>query len=133
MKADFIVSMVDSIILVNKEGEHLSDIVLDLSKSVCSLEVQVMDTANEPVSSIFISLDIEMPKGSRNEYHRIFYTEEVNSEGLYWLDGLPSGKWRLRIGRTEYNSKALEVELIPGKTARCKVTFDSVSDTYNYN
>ncbi|MBN2182235.1 MAG: hypothetical protein JW715_10000 [Sedimentisphaerales bacterium] len=116
-----------SLILENNEGQEISDIVLDLSKSVCSLELQVTDADGEPVDAISFSFNTEMPKGSGYKYGRIFYSEEANSDGLYRFDGMPAGKWRLNISNNQYNQKEIDVELSPGKTARYKMQFDASS------
>jgi len=116
-----------SLILENKEGQELSDIVLDLSESVCSLELQVTDASGEPVNEISISFNTEMPKGSGYLYGRIFHSEEANSEGLYRFDGMPPGKWHLYISNSQYNHNEIDIELSPEKTARYKMQFDASS------
>ena len=116
-----------SLILENKEGQELSGIVLDLSRSVCSLELQVADASGEPVNEISINFSIEMPKGCGYRYGDIFHTREVNSEGLYRFDGLPPGKWHLYISNRQYNHKDIDIELSPSKTARYKMQFDAAS------
>jgi len=115
------------LILEIKEGQELSGIVLDLSKSVCSLELQVTDAASEPVNEISINFSIEMPKGCGYPYGDVFHTQEVSSEGLYRFDGLPPGKWHLFISNRQYSHNEIDIELSPEQTAQYKVQFDASS------
>jgi hypothetical protein len=110
-----------ALVIENKEGQQQSGIVLDLSKSVCSLELDVKDTFGKPVDSISISFDVEMPQGSGYKYGRVFYSNEENSDGIYKFEGLPPGKWRLRINSQQFRQKEIDVNLIPEKSAYYKV------------
>jgi hypothetical protein len=116
-----------AVIIENKEGQELSGIILDLSKSVCSFELQVTDATGEPVNEISINFSIEMPKGCGYPYGDVFHTQEVSSEGLYRFDGLPPGKWRLYISNSQYNPKEIDIKLSPEKTDRYKMQFDTSS------
>jgi hypothetical protein len=68
-----------------------------------------------------------MPKGCGYKYGRIFHSEEGNPEGLYRFEGLPPGKWHMRINNREYLTKTIDIELSPEKTAQYKIQFDTSS------
>jgi beta-lactamase regulating signal transducer with metallopeptidase domain len=110
-----------ALVIENQEGQQQSGIVLDLSKSVCSLELDVKDTFGKPVDSISISFEVEMPQGSGYKYGRVFYSKEENSDGIYKFKGMPSGAWHLRINSQQFRQKEVGVNLTPEKTAYYKV------------
>ncbi|MEJ2648652.1 MAG: hypothetical protein P8016_09625 [Sedimentisphaerales bacterium] len=114
-----------ALILTNKEGQEQSGIVLDLSKSVCSLELDVKDEAGEPVDSLNVFFETKMPAGSGYFYNTVFYSREENSDGIYKFDGLPPGQWHLRISSGDYPDQALDLELGADKPANHQVIFGS--------
>ncbi len=116
-----------ALVIENKEGQEQSGIILDLSKSVCSLELEVKDKDGKPMDSINIYFDVKMPPGSGYTYNMVFYSREENSEGIYKFDGLPPGKWNLRISDNEFPVQRFEVELTPQKIAHYQVNFSSES------
>ncbi|MBN1972873.1 MAG: M48 family metalloprotease [Sedimentisphaerales bacterium] len=118
-----------ALIIENKEGQNLSDIVLDLSKSVCSLELEVKDKAGVPVDSINMYFDIKMPPGSGYLYNTVFYSKEEKSDGIYKFEGLPPGKWHLRISNSDYPDQELDVELTGEKPAHHQIEIGSSADS----
>jgi len=111
--------------LETEEAGHLTDVVLDLSKSDCSLELQVVDDANEPIQDISFTLDARM-EGGNYKYATIFSVREVSEDGVYRFEGMPPGAWNSRIRDSHKYSgpKRINIDLTRGKTARYKVTFE---------
>jgi hypothetical protein len=111
--------------LETEEAGHLTGVVLDLSKSDCSLELQVVDDANEPVRNISFTLDVVMD-GGNYKYAPFFSVREVSQDGVYRFGGMPPGAWSLRICKNHKYSmpKRINVDLTHGKTARYKVIFE---------
>ena len=89
--------MCGALVLTNKEGQEQTGIVLDLSKSVCSLELEVKDETGEPVKQITVYFETEMPPNTGYLYGTVFICHEENADGLYKFNGLPPGKWHVRI------------------------------------
>jgi hypothetical protein len=110
-----------------EEGGHLNDLVLDLSKSVCSLEVTVVDAAGQPVKAITFYLDVAMPSGPYRDA-TIFGTREAASDGVYRFDGLPPGAWRARVAEQQFGYKTVDVVLLPQEIARCRMVLGSPQD-----
>jgi hypothetical protein len=115
--------------LKTTEAGHLTGIVLDLSESVCTLEVKVVDDANKPVQAISLVFAAEMKEGSYHRYPSVFNVNVSNVDGVYRFEGMPSGTWHLYInGRSSrLEHKAIDVRLTPERTARYKVVLDSRS------
>jgi hypothetical protein len=79
------------------------------------------------VDAISLHFDTVIPPGSRYLYNSVFYSKEKNSDGISKFDGLPPGKWRLRISNDEFPDKELDVELSGDKSVRHQVIFGSAS------
>jgi protocatechuate 3,4-dioxygenase beta subunit len=112
--------------LETEEAGHLTDVVLDLSKSDCSLELQIVDDANKPVQDVNINFNAEM-KGGSYKYAPLFYVNNTSSHnGLYRFEGMPPGAWRLRVSDSnkQLRRKEININLTPGKTACYKVIFE---------
>lgn len=106
--------------LRTEEGGNLTGVVLDLSKSVCTLELEVVDDAGEPVKEISFILDAQMGE-SPIKYASVFSVRRTSNDGLYRFEGMPPGDWRVRLSSTQRRYKKLDISLIPEKTARYKV------------
>jgi hypothetical protein len=105
-----------------EEAGHLTNVVLDLSKSDCSLELHVVDDANKPVQEINISFGTEM-EGSAYQYATIFSIRKVSRDGVYCFEGMPPGAWCLYINDDSFrfDPKKIDVKLSREKTAYYKV------------
>jgi hypothetical protein len=105
-----------------EEAGHLTDVVLDLSKSGCSLELQVIDDANKPVQDININFGAEM-EGSAYKYATIFSIRKIGNDGVYCFEGMPPGTWCLYVsdGSLRFDQKKIYVKLSRKKTAYYKV------------
>jgi beta-lactamase regulating signal transducer with metallopeptidase domain len=108
-------------ILEADEGGYLTDLVLDLSKSVCSLEVTVLDSAGQPVKVMSFSPYARMPDGS---YRDVFGTQEAASDGVYRFNGLPPGAWRIKVEDRQNASNTIDVQLSPQAVARYRITLN---------
>jgi hypothetical protein len=108
-----------------KEAGRLTDVVLDLSKSVCSLELQVVDDVNKPIQDLSFTLDARM-EGGAYRYVSIFFVRKLSKDGAYYFEGMPPGTWRLRISDSNKQSwpKEVNIDLTPGKTACYNVIFE---------
>ena len=105
-----------------EEADSLTDVVLDLSKSGCSLELQVVDDANKPVQDINISFGAEL-EGSAYKFATIFSIRKVSNDGVYCFEGMPPGTWCLYVidGSLRFDQKKIYVKLSRKKTAYYKV------------
>ncbi len=105
-----------------EEAGHLTDVVLDLSKSDCSLELQIVDDTNKPVQGMNISFNAEM-KGGSYKYAPIFNVIALNHNGVYRFDGMPPGAQCLYINDDSFrfDPKKIDVKLSREKTAYYKV------------
>jgi hypothetical protein len=105
-----------------EEAGHLTDVVLDLSKSDCSLALHVVNDANKPVQDINISFGTEM-EGSAYKYAAIFSIRKVSRDGVYCFEGMPPGAWCLYVsdGSLRFEQKKIYVKLSRKKTAYYKV------------
>ena len=104
-----------------EEAEHKSDVVLDLSTSVCVLELDVVDQTGEPMKEISFTLDAKMEGGSYR-YAPVFIVTRKSNDGVYRFAGMPPGTWRMRLGTT-----AIDIELDPEQPARYRVVCDPPS------
>ena len=111
-------------VLDTKEGGQLTDAVLDLSKSVCSLEITFVDGAGKPVTATMFTLSIPTP-GGRRRYAEVFATKEVSANGVYRFEGLPPGNLHVMMyGEARFLTQ-LDVAFTPQETARYRVALGS--------
>jgi len=78
-------------VLSVEEGQELNNVLLDVSKSVCTAEVEIVDSKEQPVNNVSLSFDVEMPQGPERAYiySTIFNVKHSNPQGPYHFDGLP--------------------------------------------
>ncbi|MHC4169270.1 MAG: MSCRAMM family protein, partial [Planctomycetota bacterium] len=107
--------------LETAEAGQLTDIVLDLSKSVCALEVEVVRESGEPATEISFTLDAAM-EGGTYPYAPIFHVTRASNDGVYRFEGMPPGARHLRLSYPQGGKHTeLDIELTPVKTARYRV------------
>ena len=113
-----------AIIVEIKEGQNLNNVVLDMSKSVCSMEVEAVDKDGKPVDNVSFTFEIEMPQTSQYVYMDIFSSSQSNPQGLYVFEGLPMGKFFVRAYNKKLGSpESIEANLLPNQTTRFKIQF----------
>jgi len=105
------------------EGQSLENAILDLGKSTCSLEVEVVDGQDNPVTTTTIWLQVKIP-AEKYKFGDIFNVYNTSERGLYRFENLPPIEGYVLVHSDELQfSGKVEVKLIPQETVRCRVKY----------
>ncbi len=110
---------------VNVIHDHdVNDVVLDLSKSTCSLEMKLTDTNGDPVESAIFDFGAKMPN-KRRPRKALFSSYETDPAGIYRFNALPPGQWLLTIQTMKVGFRVIDVTLEPDQTAHYEIQIDT--------
>lgn len=103
-----------------KEGQKIDDIVVDLSRSTCSVTGQVLDITGRPAAAAKVCLYWKHAGDTEGITGRGYRPTETGVDGRYKLENLPPGKWHINAWheQVKQNADPVPLELVPGKTVQ---------------
>ena len=113
------------------EGKDINDIIVNLSKSTCSLTGQVRDSAGQNVPGAKVSLYYKVPGVTDSVNGRGYEPAVTDSNGTYRLDNLPAGDWYIRAWHDSIEEpfNVEPVELISDRTVHLNMQLGGKLET----
>ena len=106
------------------EGQDINDVVLDLSKSTASVELEITDQKGKAVTSARIYVSHRIPYENGNVSYEFLWFDASNEDGIYHIPNLPAGPFELQTAGRNHRSDVANVELKVNSTAKCKIVLD---------
>lgn len=106
------------------EGQDINDVILDLSKSTASVELEITDQKGKAVTSARIYVSHRIPYENGNVSYEFLWFDASNENGIYYIPNLPAGQFQFQTSGRNHRSNNVDVELFDNSTTKCKIVLD---------